>query len=184
MRLGCLTWMMTLMVLPSAGWSTPPDCTAGSVASLSSPIHEWITFHASFDTGTMADLAYGEASPRSPNPPIEARMVTGRFSRALELGRSPAGQQEMNYDRRGNADLTSPGAVSFWIRPILWKSPGTQGEYLPFLRFQSRDGTFLIERDRRSEFFNKFVGRLGETPTPEFSCHEFVSFCFLACDFS
>ena len=113
-----------------------------SPASLSAepatpPSPRWRTYHAAFEPG---DASVTELPG--------AALVAGRRGRALRLGKG-GGLPELT--RQGVVDLSRPGAITCWIRPVDWQAPGPSSEYVPVIRVLGRGAAVLIvERDRRS----------------------------------
>jgi hypothetical protein len=101
------------------------------------PSLRWRTYHAAFEPGdgSVADLP-------------SAALVAGRRGQALRLGKG-AGMPELT--RQGIVDLSRPGAITCWIRPVDWQAPAPSSEYVPVIRVLGHGpAALIVERDRRT----------------------------------
>lgn len=105
-----------------------------------------IRFHLSFDDATLeADLAAGEHEPLAVEG--EPRFEDGAFGKALILGGDDG--VEIEYATPDNIDLSSPGAMSFWIAPRQWhqRDEVDQRPYLRMFNLRAAGrGHFFIQR--------------------------------------
>lgn len=131
---------------PSAakGWSSCgvamlalATSTAFNVEPTAAPEPRWRSYYAAFEPGD------GSASDRS-----SSAFVPGHKGRALRAGRG-GGLPE--FAQRGVVDLSRPGAITCWIRPIDWRGPDPGSDYVPIIRvIGSGSAAVVVERDRRA----------------------------------
>ncbi len=150
--------------------------TAGASRGKASSLRQALSFHASFDQGTDADLARGDAwlyhapamnkwSEGRPGLPANGLITLapgeGKYGQGLRF--SKASEAVIYYRGQDNARyVPSPngwsGAISFWLRTDL---KGLAPGYCDPLQFTPRawdDAAFFVEFERRT---NDAPFRLG-----------------------
>lgn len=164
---------LLLCLLLGLSAEAQPSCTPRTVDAVSSPLRDWIRFYASYDAQIRADLAIGDPQPMGNDGrgvlPREPGL--GGEGHALRVGGRAGIVQSVDYARTDNVKFNTTGSLSFWIRPIDWKRPGSGGGYLPFVRFRSLRGVFLVERDRRGPKQDRdriIVGFFGKNGLPSY----------------
>ena len=131
------------------GAGAAAHCPASKVDGRDSPIRKWIRFHASYDDHIDARDSQSGPSATETTSHFSPRFTRGRIGSALQLGGPTAGPNPLTYPVEGRIDFSSTGSMSIWISPIAWSSGPGAAEYVPFVRIQGREATFLVERDRR-----------------------------------
>lgn len=116
------------------GLSIP--CIALLAATTSPPASIWRAFSSGFEPGEASVADRGASG-----------FGSGRSGRALRVG-PPAVPVELGF--RGVVDLSRPGAITLWMRPLEWRPPNATSDYVPILRVAGvGPATLVVERDRR-----------------------------------
>lgn len=112
-------------------------------ATATPPSATWRVFSATFEPreAPAADRA-------------DSGFSAGRRGRALRVGGSANSEISAELALRGVVDLSRPGAITLWMKPLDWNTPNANSHYLPLLRVTGQGPAVLVvERDRR------YVGR-------------------------
>lgn len=138
-----IQWSVLLSIFAASGWGGEPQPSSPYLRPEFRRLFEAVTFHVSFDRGTMTpDMAEGPKyepriqpgrDPATPGP----QFAPGLIGQALVLGSGSA-----IYPRAGNVLLERRGAVAMWVRPEGWLRPNDHNVVFSM----TTDAGFYLER--------------------------------------
>jgi hypothetical protein len=109
---------------PPAGWGSLPATDTWLAGREFESLTDALTFHLSFDAGTLRpDAAAGAKFEPALQPPAAGKAPAPEFAPGLKGQALVLGTGAAWYPREGNLPLEHQGAIALWVKPLDWQRP-------------------------------------------------------------